>query len=217
MTTINGHTFFPHQANWTFRLTWKLRRQTGVATAVDGTEQRAALRAQPLHTLNFMVTAATLPERCRIDARIDQASKSGLAAVPFFGRGASLTVAAAAGTNSLTLDSVTAPWAWAVGDYAVLLGGDDTVFDCWQVTNVAGNVLTLADNLVNTWPAALVRPLLFGKFSADKMAITSGYLASVKLTVAQLVSERNAQLGSVVPDTGTGVGHQKIGSTNVIG
>ena len=218
MTTINSHTLLPHAANWSFRPAWKRRWKTGLATAVDGTEQRAALRAVPLQSLTWMVTAATLPERCRLEARVDQALKTGLACAPFFGRGAALAAAAAAGTNTLTTTDAASAWPWAAGDYAVLLGADDTVFDCWQVTLVAGGVLTLAGNLANAWSAGeMLRPLIFGKFTCERLELLTDWHAAIRLTISQLAGERSAQLGAVVPDSGTGVGHQKVSSTNIIG
>jgi hypothetical protein len=217
ITEINGYTLFPHAANWSLRPSWKRTWQTGVATGVDGSEQRSALRSLPLHSLSYSVTAASLPERSRLDARIDQATKSGLGCTPFFGKGSVLAAIAAAGSNALTLTDAVTAWSWAAGDYAALLGADDSVFDVWQVTAVAGNVLTLAGNLANAWRDGMVRPLLFGKFSSDPMSLLTDWHASVKLSFVQIASERNAQLGVIVPDTGTGVGHQTVGSTNVIG
>ena|SRR5579859_5437410 len=213
MITLNGYTLFPHQADWSTRPSWKRKWQTGVGSGTTGLEQRSALRAQPLHSLTYTVTAASLPLRSRLDARVDQATKSGLAAVPFFGRGAVLEVPAAAGTNSLTLSDAVNPWPWQIGDYAVLLGADDTIYDVLAVQNVVGNVLTLAGNLGNTWLSEWVRPLLFGKFSSEKQTVISPWYTPVKITVTELTSSRSAQIG-ITPAQAPGVGAQVIGRTN---
>jgi hypothetical protein len=218
MISINGYTLFPHSADWSVNPAWKRKWKTGVGTGTTGNEQRAALRALPLHTLTYTITATTLQERGRLDARIDQATQSGLACVPFCGRGVALSANSASGVNTITLVDVANAWPWANGDYAMLLGDDDTVYDAWQVTGIAGNVLTLAGNLVNAWAAgSMVWPVLFGMFSTDKKQnqLTTWH-AGLKITVQQLVAERNAQLGST-PATVPGVGAQVIGSTNTIG
>jgi hypothetical protein len=216
MQTLLNHTLFPHAANWSTPPTRKRRWQTGVASALSNVEQRAALRALPLHTLTFTITAASLAERARLDARTDQALKSGYGCTPFHGMGTGLAVMANAGTNSLTLLDAVNPWAWAAGDYVILIGDDDTVFDVQPVTIVAGNVLTLAGNLTNNWHnQALVWPVLFGKFSAQKSTQFTNWNSHVPVSIQQLVAERNAQLGAVAPDTGTGVGHDTVGGDMV--
>ena len=217
MTTINGHTLFPHNG-WAAGgpLGYKRRWQTGVATGITGAEQRAALRAAPRHELTCSYVAATLQERSRLDARIDQAKKSGLGCLPFFGRACSLAADAAAGANSITIAANPA-WTWAIGDYVIFVQ-DDLTFDCLPVTNVAGAVLTLAGNLGYAWPAASsnVWPLLFGAFSAKAQEAISDWYGKIEVTISQLIAERNAQLG-VTPAVPPGVGQQAVGSTNVIG
>jgi hypothetical protein len=215
MTSINGYTLFPHPANWDVNPSWSRQWKTGVATGTTGAEQRSALRALPLHTLTYSITATTLPERSRLDARIDQATKSGFGCVPFFGRGICLSADAAAGTNTITLTDFNA-WPWAAGDYIILLS-DDLTFDAWLVNGVGGTTLTLAGNLVNSWSAQeRVWPLLFGKFSSEAAGLLTMDKEKMKISVAQLVSERNAQLGAT-PAHVPGVGEQSIGSTNTIG
>lgn len=215
MITVNGHTFFPHPADWSTLPAWARNWKTGVGTGTTGSEQRAGLRSLPLHDLTISIVAQTLQERCRLDARVDQATKSGLACVPFFGRGVALAAPAAAGANAITLADVVNAWPWEAGDYATLVGWDDTIYDVAAVTSVVGNVLNLATNLVNAWSGAIVRPLLFGKFSSDKQTPLSNWYTPVHITINQLVAERNAQLG-VTPAAGPGVDQQGINDSNTV-
>ena len=214
MITVNGHTLFPHQADWSTQPDWEGDWQTGIGTGVLGNELRSGMRDLNLELLTYVITAASLQERCRLDARVDQALKSGLAAVPYFGMGSPLAAPAGAGTNSVTLADAVNPWAWAAGDYAVLLGLDDTVYDVLPVTAVAGNVLNFgAVVLTYGWVAAWVRPLLLGKFSTEKQNLLTTWYAPFKISVKQLVNPRSALVG-VAPAHVPGVGEQVIGRTN---
>jgi hypothetical protein len=215
MQTINGYTLFPHQADWSTQPDWEGDWESGIGTGVLGNEQRLGLRALPLHSITYAITAASLQERCRLDARLDQALKSGLAAVPYFGMGSPLAVPANAGGNSVTVQDAVNPWAWAIGDYAVLLGLDDTVYDVLPVTGVAGNVLSFgAGALTYSWVAVWVRPLMFGKFTAQKQQPLSNWWVPLKLTVKQLTNTRSAQVGVAAP--AIGVGQQVVGRTNKV-
>lgn len=216
MISLLGYTLFPHPADWGTAPRHTQRWQTGVVASLTGAEQRGALRALPLHTLTFLVTPASIGERARLDARLTQSLKSGYGCAPFFGCASVLAAGAGAGSNSLALPDAVTHWPWAAGDYAILLGADDTVFDVLPVTAVTGAVLTLGGILTNSWPAPyLVRPLLFGKVIADKSALPDANISSVKITIQQLVAERNAQLGFAAAPA-PGVGQQKIGSTNIL-
>lgn len=217
MTTIAGHTLFPHAADWSVAPAWRRRWQTGISAGVSGREQRQALRARPRHTLEVSVRTRSLAERARLDARMDQALTSGYGCLPFFGFGSGLAAAAAAGAGAVTLADAAAPWAWAAGDYLALVADDDTAYDCWLVTAAAGNDLALAGNLANTWPAgAVARPLLFGKFTARKNDQITDWHSSVRIAIEQLVAERTAQLGAVTPAAGIGVGSDQVAVDNDI-
>ena len=211
ITLVNNHVLIPHAADWASSPSMDSEWQTQFSEALPGSEIRQALRAQCRRTLSFMFTATTIQERARFDARWDAAAKSGLAAVPFFGRSCTLSDAASETDESITV----APggWDWAVGDYIVLMNGDQMV-DCHAIASVAGDTLTLETALNHDWPADfIVRPVFFGKFSAEKSPVLTSWHESVSISVSQLVSERSAQLGSVTPPAGSGIGTMIIGST----
>ncbi|MDR3458012.1 MAG: hypothetical protein P4N60_11240 [Verrucomicrobiae bacterium] len=216
MTAIDGYTLFPHNGWSTGRpVKWSRRWQTGVGSGIQGNEARSALRQLPLHKLTCALAATSLPERVRLDARIDQAKKSGFGAVPFYGRAGQLTANAAAGANTVTV-AASSLWAWTAGDW-IFLYQDDATFDALKVQSVAGNVLTLAGNLANAWlSGGNLWPLLLGKFSSENSTAVSGFLAGWTITIEQLASERNAAIGAVTPPAGSGVGFDTVGVDNTV-
>jgi len=216
LTEVNGYTLLPHNG-WSTGAPIKGSRkwQTGIGTGVKGNEQRAALRQYPLYKITCSLTATSLPERARMEARIDQAQRAGIACMPFYGFVMWLAAGAAADSNTLTLSAANI-WTWQAGDY-VFLYANDTTFDAIEVQGVAGLVLTLAGNLTNSWGAqSNVWPLLFGKFSSDKQGAMSAHLGIWPVTIEQEASARNAQVGVVVAPSGTGIGVDQVGVSNVV-
>ncbi|HVU07864.1 MAG TPA: hypothetical protein VHG89_04895 [Verrucomicrobiae bacterium] len=214
ITSVNNHVLLPHPANWgdsppTSQRVW----QTEIVAALTGAEQRQALRAVSRRQLTFTVTARTLPERARLEARVEVATKSGLACAPLHGR--ACVLAQNANGNSLTLNPAVA-WNWQAGDYAFLMD-DDQTFDALPVAVVNGLTLDFGLGTLNfNWPQGrLVWPLIFGKFSADKANALDGFLSEQKLTIAELVGARSVPLG-VIPASVPGIGTTLIGSTFIV-
>ncbi|HYG98867.1 MAG TPA: hypothetical protein VD837_07020 [Terriglobales bacterium] len=208
---VNNHVLIPHAADWATPPTTARAWETQISEALPGSEIRQALRAQCRRTLSFMFTATTIQERARFDARWDAAAKSGLAAVPFFGR--SCTLSADADETDDEIAVAPGGWGWAVGDYIVLMNGDQMV-DCHAIASVDGDTLTLETALNYDWPADfIVRPVFFGKPKSEKFPVLTSWHESVAINVSQLVSERSAQLGSVTPPAGSGIGTMIVGST----
>lgn len=209
MTSIAGHIIFPHNG-WSTgqRLKWSRKWETELGVAISGQEQRAALRAWPRHKLTCGLLAESLQERCRLDARVDAALKSGYACAPFFGRGCPLAAAAGNGADALTIVSP-ANWPWAAGDYTILLR-DDTSYDVLSVSSVAGSILNLAGVLACSWGVgSFVHPLLFGKFSCDTQTPLTNWHGGSIITIEQLAAERTAQLGAT-PAHIPGIGEMRI-------
>ena len=216
ITFVNGFVLISHGANWAVNLRGKRIWQTDIAEALPGNENRSGKRAVSRRQLSFSITAQTLQERVRLEARADAAKLSGLGCAPMHGRSCVLGQIAGAGTNSLVLSQQA--WTWQAGDYAILLGPDDLTFDVQPVTAVSmdGLTLTLAENLINNWPAqALCWPVIFGAFTAEKETALDPHHATQKITIAELVSSRSAQVG-VTPAPIPGVGKQVVGKTNII-
>lgn len=223
LTTLTGadgqiYTLLPHNG-WSVGgpLQWSRKWHTGISTGTKGGEARSSLRSLPLHMLACSFLAATLPESQRLDARCDQATKSGLGVMPFLGRAMLLANNAAIGDGSITLAA--APnWTWTQGDFIFI--GNDAAFDAIEVTGTSGGglVLALASNLANAWTggATNVWPLLFGKFDGKKQTAVSGHVGHWDVSIEQLASERNAQLGTVTPPAGSGVGVDVVGTSNTV-
>jgi hypothetical protein len=213
ITLINNHVLFSHPANWDSPPTSQRVWQTEIVAALSGAEQRQALRAVARRSLTFTVTARTLPERVRLEARVEAATKSGLACAPLHGRACVLAQDAAG--NSLALKPGGA-WNWQPGDYAFLMD-DDQTFDALPVAAVNGLTLDFGLKTLDFhWPQGqLVWPLIFGKFSADKTDALDGFLAEQKLTIAELIGARSVALG-IIPAQPTGIGTDIIGSTFIV-
>ena len=206
-----NHVLIPHPANWASPPTFKRTWQSEIVSGLPGNETRSALRAVPRRQITFTITTRTLAERARLDARIEAATKSGLACAPLHGRAC---VLAAATVNTLTLASPLA-WNWQAGDYAILLEDDQTC-DVAKISAVNQNTLDLETPLQLNWfTGHLVYPLIFGKFSAEKQSALDGALAEQTLTVAELVSSRAVAIGSL-PMIPPGIGAALLGSTFIV-
>lgn len=85
--TLNDCVIFPHQANWKTLPKWNRLWQTRLSTATKGGEDRSTGAVKPLRSIEFSVTAFSIPDRARLEARILAALKSGRAVGPLWGRG----------------------------------------------------------------------------------------------------------------------------------
>jgi hypothetical protein len=215
VTLINGFVLISHFPNWNYPPSAKRIWDSEIAMGLPGGETRQALRAVARRQVTFTVTAQSIQERVRLEARLDAAKLSGLACAPLHGRRSVLAQAANGGGNGLTLASTA--WTWQAGDYAALIL-NDTTFDVIEVAavDVTGLILTLAGNLANSWAAnALCWPVIFGTLTSDKAAAIDSEISQIKITIAELTSGRSAQIG-VTPGAGVGVGAQRVGKTNQV-
>lgn len=211
---INGCVLFPHRFAWRSKPNGKRLWETGIEMGLKGAEARQAMRAVSRRHVSVEIFARD-SERVRLEARIDAAKASGFGCIPLFGRGSYLTAGVAAGANAIHV--TTDAWHWQAGDYAALIL-DDQTHDVAAVTGppVAG-VLPLATNLNFNWASGyVVRPVIFGTFSAEKQTVITGRAQGWKLTVAELTSARSVQIG-VTPVRGPGIGQQQINVSNLVG
>jgi hypothetical protein len=217
VTLINDFVLLSHAADWRQLPECKRIWESSTIEGLTGAEVRQAMRDVARRQLTYAITAASLPERVRLEARLDAAKLSGLACAPLWGRGCVLADPANAGDNSITLAST--GWTWQTGDYVILLAGDLT-FDVQEVGVVAmgGLGLALGGVLTYNWPAGTsCWPLLFGTLTADKAgALTGRESAYAKITIAELTSARAEQLG-ITPTRPLGVGQAAVGSTLTVG
>jgi hypothetical protein len=215
--TINGYVLFPHLANWNEQVNWQRNWQTGLAMGIKGDETRQSMRSLPREQVSFVITPGTQQERAELDARLDAATKAGLACAPFWGRGAELTADTVNATNTAVLTSMA--FGWQAGDYAFFLDSDLN-FDAIQVeaVNDGTNTLTLTGNVSRTYPAStFIWPLLFGKFApSSKAKALNADVADVQIAITEIVARHLADVGAA-PAPGVGIGSMIIGSTFIVG
>jgi hypothetical protein len=214
--TINNHVLIPNRPNWMFKPRWSRTWQTAVTSAVVGKESRYALRANARVTLRYLITTKGIVATQELHDRLRAAVKSGLGCTPYYGRGAALVDAVAAGASEVT---VTEGWDWQAGDY--FFSGTEDGFDAKLVTAAVLDAgvwtLTLDEPLdVDHAEQAPVWPLLFGKLTAPSLPALTPRVGDVQVTISELTSARAAQLGEVVPDVGVGIGHMIVGTDNEV-
>jgi len=211
--SVNGYILLPNLANWAQPVTWQRAWQTGIASGLPGNEGRQGLRALARESLAFSITALSTEDRVRLDEQIDQATVTGLACAPRWGRACTLN-ADATGTSAVMTDTV---WPWAIGDYIYFLNTDNMTYDVKHVTNVAGATLTLDSALSQTYTAgSFVWPMIFGKFTLSKEDAISTEYGEAKITIAELSATHQQVIGNPPGAPGTGIGSWLVGSTNII-
>lgn len=182
------YTLLPFSPDWSIRPRQVTTWDTEIEKAVRGYETRGQLRSAPRVTLTLAISFCTpgeYGEFCNLLAqgfRVDHAiahlpgANAGVAqfAVPWAGR-ESWPVA-------FTADTVTiepTPWAWAVGDWAVVFAEDESYSVC-QVTAVAGSLLSLNHQLSTL---NCVLPLFFGRLEPPATDIDSPIHTRCELTL----------------------------------
>jgi hypothetical protein len=233
LNIISGCVLFPHAPDWMVAPSTRRVWETNIAETINGAESRSAMRAAPRRQVSFTVTSLCLAERTRLEARMDAALETGFGCAPLHGRSSTLLNAVAAGARVDVLLNLGGGWNWKVGDYAMMIQ-DDLTYDIVPVVNVGLTAdstiwsadsslpinqpaLSLATPLQNAWMAGTrVWPVIFGKFTCEKLDPLDGQLGAVRLSVTELTSNRAAQIGNQGPQP-AGVGAQVIGQTNKIG
>ena len=214
---VNDHVLLPDTADWSTPPKWSRRWHNEIADGVTGAEARAALRAQPRISLSYQLTPASVAAAQMLDDRLRAALKSGLACCPFFGRGGEITSNAGIGDEVVSVQDA---FTWAAGDYFFV--GDEINGEAIMVTAAVLTdgvwELTLDAAFTSAHLAgALGWPLLFGQPVVSELQALTTRLATVPITLTELVSARSAQLGTVTAPGGAGIGVMAIGSTFIIG
>ncbi len=221
---INGHVFFPHEANYQTLPGWKRYWENSITPAPTGDETRTGFRDQPLVELSWQVNPWSNIEQNQFEERLKKAKKCGKACAPYWGRASVLNADCTANTAVLKAT----PWPWAANDYIFFskkaTGHDASgamlpnLFDVMQVQSVAGTTLTLTGNVSRTYPAgSLCWPLLFGKITTNDLAAATNRRGVMTLTIKELISSATKQIGIVPGAAGNGIGALKVGSTLIIG
>lgn len=214
--TVNNHVLFTEPPNWETPVKWERRWRNEVAASLQGGEARMALRSLPRLTLSWRITPWSSVRRNLLEDAIRAARKTGLGCAPYWGRASVLQSACTAAAVALA----DGHWAWQAGDpifFQRIHSPSNIEFEVRTVEDVDGSTLTLDQAVAFTSPAgAFVWPLVFGKFSCPELTAETNWRGGVDLTLSEMTPGRAAQLGSVTPPGGTGIGAMTIGGDFVI-
>ncbi len=199
ITLVNGSVLFPTRPNWRESVTWKRSWQTEIAAALQGQEDRRALRRIPRVALTWLLTTLSAEETATVETWIQAALKSGLACTGYWGRACEISV----DVTSTSAELYPGSWPWAAGDYILFVDPVTHAFDAILVDSVAGNTLTLHAAVSQTYKACgLCWPIVFGKLKTDPLAPFTSDKADIKLTLLNALPSPAS-----VPEAGDWCGH----------
>jgi hypothetical protein len=183
---VTGHVLLPHQADLNTKVRWERIWKTTIGEGITGGEERVSPRPGFRRKLQYLIVPFDHIESAKLSARILAAKKSGLAAIPYFGRGSMLAAELSAATATI----VPTVWNWAIGDSIFFQSTDVKDFDSWDVrtiTNVVGEVLTLNTAVTNGpyLAGTYCWPLLFGKLETGDINPVSNYRQGLEITVTE--------------------------------
>ena len=144
---VNGSVILPARPNWRDPVTWKRSWQTTIAGALQGQEDRRALRRIPRVMLNWLVTTLSAEESAILETRIQAALKSGLACTGYWGHAAEIASDVSGTSAAIQPGS----WPWTAGDYILFINPDTATFDAIKVDSVAGNTIMLHSYVSQTY------------------------------------------------------------------
>lgn len=154
---------FTESHNWSDDIIERLSWLTNVIVRRDGSEQRRQVRLHPRRMLEYSVLPQSPLLQTRFDNFLWGASDEAMM-VPIWTDVQRLGTAAASGTNTVTVNTVT--YDYDTNGY-VILWRSPTSYEVVAISSVASGSLTLAENLVSTWPAysTVVMPARLGRLS----------------------------------------------------
>jgi hypothetical protein len=149
-----------------------------------------ALRTRPRHALRFELAPYNLQERAKLVARLRQAAKSGLVAVPFWGRGLMLA-SAPAQASTVTLAASPA-WRFLEDDPLFFCSPHADACDAWEVRTVLGAdgaTLTLDAPLTRAYPAGwFCWPVLLGHATHGDIEVPTDWHLGLQIDFQQLAA-----------------------------
>jgi hypothetical protein len=193
---VNGYVLFPNPPDWGDRLRMRREWRTSIADGVTGAEDRASFRHLPLRGIEYGVLPLNLQEERRLIDRLLVAKRSGLAAVPFWGRGIGLA-SVATGTTVILADEDA--WEWSPDDYVFFSDQDPDACEVGQVQAVSGATLTLKSALAGSY-RGFCWPLLFGHFRCEEIGILTSHHGSLRIAVIErdIKPEANPDLCAII-------------------
>lgn len=174
---------FPLEPDWAAGFDEQLQYASSVLTTHAGSEQRAQLRADPVRSLSFTVSALDAVEAGQLEALL-WGGQSRVFGVPIWTESRRLTAPAAQGAQVLACD--TSYSELAAGGYA-LLWSDAGTFDAVQLASVSAGQVTLSNPLARAYPTgAQLIPLLFARLDESaQLTHDTASVAAAQLTFTQ--------------------------------
>jgi hypothetical protein len=155
---------FPLRHNWQYPWLESLQFQTQVLTSYDGSEQRIALRSEPIRSIEQRYLIADNAERQRFEALLfGWGARSWM--FPIWSEVEYLTADLPAGSQSIDLDRVTLDH--AAGETMVFYS-DSNLYEMIEISAVVGSTVTFSQLTSVAWPKGTLT-----------MPAKSGYLSSV--------------------------------------
>lgn len=154
---------FAENHNWNDDIVERLSWLTNVIVRRDGSEQRRQVRLHPRRMLEYSILRQTTLLQTRLDNFLWGASSRAMM-VPIWTDGQRLSVAAASGADTITVDTVT--YDYDTNGY-VMLWRSPTEYEVVAISAVASGSLTLAEELENDWPAntTIIVPARLGRLT----------------------------------------------------
>lgn len=186
VTTYNDAVVIPHAPDWRQPVEWSRSWDTRIESAVTGSEARVGLRLKPREKIRFRLVPLDLAERLAMVARLKAAAKAGLALVPHWGRGATLTIVAGGTSLAVAADNFKAQ----PGDLVFVHLGDIENWEVFDVAEVAvhrNRSLSLTAPLNRAYPAgARVFPTITGRITVGEIEALEDWRQAVTVEVQQL-------------------------------
>lgn len=136
MESYANAVLIPDAPNWANKPRWSRRWQTAITTGVTGAEDRAALRKEPLESLEYSLLTE-LGEREALTARLQAALKSGRACIPRWDLPQTLKLDA----DARRAETTQRHHSWHIGDYAIFLRPTGGTVGLYHAVNCGGRAI----------------------------------------------------------------------------
>ena len=149
MTTAN--TYFLARPDWSSPVKALRAYRTGIQKAIRGDEKRQAIYSFGRVGVRFNVTNLTYTEAAYSKRKIFK-FQGGIVGVPIWTDLLRITAEASSAQKDVTVSGTTSLWFQHTGINVVLMDpSDPTSFEAGVVASVTPTVITLEENLANTW------------------------------------------------------------------
>jgi len=162
MTTPN--TYFLERPDWSSPIRVSRLYRTGIQKAIRSDEKRQAIFSFGRLGIRFNMTGLDYTEIAYIRRQIFK-YQGGILAIPIWPDLLRIESDANSGQKNVTVSGTTYLWFQHIGMNIVLMDPDDpTSYEVGIVASVTSTVITLEENLVNTWEEGKeIVPVIFSR------------------------------------------------------